>query len=237
MALGGATIGQNDSTYKRAQQRLRIRVAEPFKWGNGCLKLSVDRINRSKSPLFLPFNGLFIEPSDAEFPGDPAKGLSEGWRTAKPLTSPQGRWASAGWLFHELEIQGNAHTVDEHLAFVDERLIGDFIIGKLPRQGRGKNELDGFGAFLGTHTRSQRIDDGEIVFGDGVVVGNLVQEILQLRSEKEIERLGGALVNGRFLYVEAQVVAQGHLESELFADNHESRRVVIHKLKFDLPFL
>src|SRR5208337_2248527 len=182
MALGGATIGQNDSTYRRAQQRLRIRVAEPFKWGNGCLKLSVDRINRSKSPLFLPFNGLFIEPSDAEFPGDPAKGLSERWRTAKPLTSPQGRWASAGGLFHELKIQGNAHTVDEHLAFVDERLIGDFIIGKLPRESRGKNEFNGFRALLDAHTGSQRIDDREIVEGDGAVAGNFVQDVLQFRG-------------------------------------------------------
>src|SRR5208282_4868224 len=106
---------------------------------------------------------------------------------------------------------GNAHTVDEHLAFVDERLIGDFIVSELPRECRGKNELDGFGASLGAHAGSQRIDDGEVVFGDGAVVGNLVQDILQFGCEKEIEGLGGTLVNGRFLDVEAQVVAQGHL--------------------------
>jgi len=73
--------------------------------------------------------------------------------------------------------------------------------------------------------------------GDGVIVGQPFPDVLQFGSEKKIEGLGGALINGRFLDIKAQVVAQGHLKSELLADNHESRRVVIHKLEFGLPFL
>jgi len=53
--------------------------------------------------------------------------------------------------------------------------------------------------------------------------GTFSRMSFSLEREK-IEGLGGALINGRFLDIKAQVVAQGHLKSELLADNHESRR-------------
>jgi len=41
-------------------------------------------------------------------------------------------------LFHQLQIQGDAHPIHQHLALVDQLLIGDFGIGKVlvPRSSR-----------------------------------------------------------------------------------------------------
>jgi hypothetical protein len=82
IALMGAQTGWNDSPDKRSQQPLEIRVVRPVKWVNRCLALSIDRVNRSTAPLFLPFNGLLIESSVLEITDDAAKGPQGGWLPA-----------------------------------------------------------------------------------------------------------------------------------------------------------
>jgi hypothetical protein len=93
MALMGTQTGQNNWPDKRLQQPLEIRVTRPLKWVNGCLAVSIDRVNRSKAPLFLPFNGLSIESSVLELTNDPAKGQKEGWRNA---------YGASDIIFHEV---------------------------------------------------------------------------------------------------------------------------------------
>jgi hypothetical protein len=82
MVFVGPESGQNDSAVKQAQQPLEIRVTEPIRWENGCLRVHIDRINRSAELLFLPVNGLFIESSVLELTDDIPKGQKEAWRTA-----------------------------------------------------------------------------------------------------------------------------------------------------------
>jgi hypothetical protein len=82
MTLMGTQTERDDSPDKRSQQPLEIRVVRPVKWVNRCLALSIDRVNRSTAPLFLPFNGLLIESSVLEITDDPAKGPKIGWRPA-----------------------------------------------------------------------------------------------------------------------------------------------------------
>jgi hypothetical protein len=82
LALVVAQTGPNDLAVKESQHSLEIRLTRLLKWENGCLEVSIDRQNRSTAPIFLPFNGLFIESSVRELTDDPAKGLSEKWRTA-----------------------------------------------------------------------------------------------------------------------------------------------------------
>jgi len=82
MTLGGEQNGQKDSAEKQSRQPFVARVTRPLKWEKGCLKVSIDRVNRSMAPLFLPFNGLYIEFAVSESSEDPAKDKSERWLTA-----------------------------------------------------------------------------------------------------------------------------------------------------------
>ena len=93
VALTGAQTGQNNSPAKPSQQPLEIRLTRPLQWVNGCLTVSIDRVNRSTAPLFLPFGGLSIESSVLELTDDTAKDQKEGWRNA---------YGSSDIIFHEV---------------------------------------------------------------------------------------------------------------------------------------
>jgi len=82
LAFVGTPLGQNASADKQPRRPFVARVTRPLKWEHGCLKVSIDRVNRSTAPLFLPFNGLYIEFAVSESSDHPTNGESERWLTA-----------------------------------------------------------------------------------------------------------------------------------------------------------
>jgi len=77
IVLGNANAQQGQSD-ANSTPRLEIRVNPPV-WKHGCLRLRIDRINSSKTPVFLPFNGLFIESSATESATADNKEQKEKW--------------------------------------------------------------------------------------------------------------------------------------------------------------
>jgi hypothetical protein len=66
-------------------------------------------------------------------------------------------------LFDQLQIAGDANSIDEHLALVDERLIGDLGIGELPSEIPRQHKLNCFGSFLCAGSCGKEIADRKIV--------------------------------------------------------------------------
>ncbi len=56
---------KSNATQELAQQPqpLEIQVLRPVQWVNGCLSVTVDRLNRSAAALYLPERGLYIASS------------------------------------------------------------------------------------------------------------------------------------------------------------------------------
>jgi hypothetical protein len=50
---------------------LELQFSESPHWEKDCLKVSVDRINRSSTPPYLPLGGLFIDTSVRDVPDPP----------------------------------------------------------------------------------------------------------------------------------------------------------------------
>src|SRR6184192_3906728 len=95
-------------------------------------------------------------------PRDSARDLERGFfgqRKAHPriaavqsgigLTTLFEKQAAHTELFDQLQVEGNAHAVDEHDALVEQLLVGDFRIDEFLKLGARADELDGFGGFLG----------------------------------------------------------------------------------------
>ena len=53
---------------------LEVRVTKPVQWVNGCLNVSIDRVNRSDATLYLPVSGIYMDASVMY----PANGSQEG---------------------------------------------------------------------------------------------------------------------------------------------------------------
>ena len=51
------------SVVMQIPQPLELRLTEPLKWENGCLRVSLELVNRSENPFFLPATGLYIDSS------------------------------------------------------------------------------------------------------------------------------------------------------------------------------
>jgi len=66
----GDAYGQNKNAAKVAplSAPLEIRLPLPVRWENGCLVVSLDRTNRTSSPLFLPHRDVDIYTSVQELP-------------------------------------------------------------------------------------------------------------------------------------------------------------------------
>jgi hypothetical protein len=60
-------------------QPLEIQLAKPLKWENGCLDVSLDLVNRSARPVFLPRMGLYIDVSAKLLSSVPEKNGTERW--------------------------------------------------------------------------------------------------------------------------------------------------------------
>jgi hypothetical protein len=52
-----------DQSQEGISHPLEIRVFNPLRWEKGCLNVSVERVNRSSAPLFLPVMGLNVSTS------------------------------------------------------------------------------------------------------------------------------------------------------------------------------
>jgi hypothetical protein len=65
---------------------LEVHIKTPLRWENGCLNVSLDRINRSLSPLFLPMQGIYISASVTELPGESGKKKGVEWINIYGLT-------------------------------------------------------------------------------------------------------------------------------------------------------
>jgi hypothetical protein len=59
LTLAASVSAKRSAPADDAQQRLELRLASPLRWENGCLVVSLDRINRSLAPLFLTKMGPY----------------------------------------------------------------------------------------------------------------------------------------------------------------------------------
>src|SRR5207253_9508125 len=121
-------------------------------------------------------------------PRDSARDLERGFfgqRKAHPriaavqsgigLTTLFEKQAAHTELFDQLQVEGNAHAVDEHDALVEQLLVGDFRIDEFLKLGARADELDGFGGFLGR--RRKLVKHGKV-------------EQLELHIRSEERRVG-----------------------------------------------
>src|SRR6266699_4240372 len=63
VAIAGMEPKRGTSPTQRSPRPLKVRITRPLLWKNGCLQVSIDRVNRSSNPLFLPAMGLYIASS------------------------------------------------------------------------------------------------------------------------------------------------------------------------------
>ena len=63
-------------------------------------------------------------------------------------------------LFHQLQIERDAHSVHQNHALIDQLLVGDFVIRKLPQRLSRADEFDGLGRTL--RPRSKLVQHSEI---------------------------------------------------------------------------
>jgi hypothetical protein len=61
---------------------LEIRLTKPLTWGQGCLQVGIERVNRSTSPIVLPptpFEGIRVYSSVADKSNSLGQGAGEAW--------------------------------------------------------------------------------------------------------------------------------------------------------------
>jgi hypothetical protein len=58
---------------------LEVHITAPLRWENGCLNVSLDRVNKSSTPLFLPDRGIYIDMSVTEVPDESGKKRGVEW--------------------------------------------------------------------------------------------------------------------------------------------------------------
>jgi hypothetical protein len=92
-ALHFSSNRQGDRAQEKVPQSLEIRLTKPVQWKDGCLSISLDRINRSPLPRFLPVKGLYLYGSVSEVGDDADKKPQQGWRNVYGL-SDLGDWGA-----------------------------------------------------------------------------------------------------------------------------------------------
>jgi hypothetical protein len=58
---------------------LEVRVTKLLQWMNGCLSVSIDRINRSDATLYLPVRGIYLDSSVSRSPNEPKERNEQNW--------------------------------------------------------------------------------------------------------------------------------------------------------------
>ena len=137
-------------------------------------------------------------------------------------------------LLNELQVQGDAHTVDEDYALIEELLVGDFGVDELLEGGTRANEFDRFGGALGAG--GEFVQNGKVEELEFHVGRNPVGQVFKLRGEEEVKALGRTLVDGAFLRTEQDGIAEGHLEGDPIAEDHEGGQGVIDEMIFRCAF-
>jgi hypothetical protein len=61
-------------------QPLQLRLTEPLRWENGCLRVSLELVNPSEKTIFLPAMGLYIDSSTKLLSSVAEKNGSEEWQ-------------------------------------------------------------------------------------------------------------------------------------------------------------
>jgi hypothetical protein len=77
--FGGTQSEPDDIAGVLPLESLEIRLAKPLKWEDGCLDVSLDLVNRSAKPVFLPTMGLYIDVPAKLLSSVPEKNGSEKW--------------------------------------------------------------------------------------------------------------------------------------------------------------
>jgi hypothetical protein len=72
-------LAQSEQPKQEWSEPFEVRLTKPPEWVAGCLSLSLDRINRSSAPLFLPDMGLYIATSVREVGDQPAAKNAQNW--------------------------------------------------------------------------------------------------------------------------------------------------------------
>lgn len=96
-------------------------------------------------------------------------------------------------LFNKFEVEGDAHSVDQDNALIEQLLVGDFRIDELSQSFTRANEFDGLGGF--SCRGREFVEHGKIEKLKFDVRRNAVGNILQQGSQKKVEALGGAPVD------------------------------------------
>jgi hypothetical protein len=63
MAVAGMQVQRRKPPAAQLTHPLAVRISKPLQWKNGCLQVSIDRLNRSSNPIFLPSRGLYAASS------------------------------------------------------------------------------------------------------------------------------------------------------------------------------
>jgi hypothetical protein len=63
MALAGMQAKRSDTAALRSRRSFEVHITKAPRWKNACLQVSIDQVNRSSDPLFLPAMGFFIQSS------------------------------------------------------------------------------------------------------------------------------------------------------------------------------
>ena len=73
LSAPATAIPQELQVSKENPAPLEIRISAPLRWHRDCLSISLDRINHSSRPLFLPTKGIWISLSVREVPDETGK--------------------------------------------------------------------------------------------------------------------------------------------------------------------
>ena len=67
------------SVVQEGHPPIEVRLTEPLAWKGYCLQVSIDRVNRSRSPIFLPFQGIVISSSVTDATNTLKQGSGVAW--------------------------------------------------------------------------------------------------------------------------------------------------------------
>jgi len=112
-------------------QPVEIRLANPLKWENDCLDVSLDLVNRSARPVFLPTVALYIDVSAKRLSSVPEKNGTERWLNlygaSDMIPIPSARRLAPGAAIHD------GHCASSTVDVVD---FGSQMWREVPVRGR-----------------------------------------------------------------------------------------------------
>ncbi len=111
----GIGVLSSDLAAQPSPRPLEIRLTKPLKWANGCLQVSINRVNRSANPLFLPTTGLFVASSATLAADVSAEPHGVRWFTvfgASDVVDLNAMPLAAGLTIHDYECIGSTFAVN-----------------------------------------------------------------------------------------------------------------------------